>query len=212
MQLSKLLLNSNASGVMTSKLKNHYGEAISCLEKVFRFLKMHKKDKDAIALTSSGIGGSSTPIHRHGRSKSLIQQEQQTHFHGKGFPGGFLLGGGGIAAPISGPFFSPPFTAALELSKNRLHHLTKQIVKLKLELLEKPVHRECIRTVRSKISQCSGFSSDDARQVILRLAAVSPSIYMDGIFARIEEGDDTAVEELGIVLQLTEKDTLGLNA
>lgn len=95
MQLSKLLLNTNASGVMTTKLKNHYGEAISCLEKVFRFLKMHKKNKDAIALTSSGIGGSSTPIQRHGRSKSLIQQEKQTHFHGKGFPGGFLLGGGG---------------------------------------------------------------------------------------------------------------------
>ena len=85
-------------------------------------------------------------------------------------------------------------------------------MKLKLELLEKPIHRECIRTLRAKISQNSSFSADDARQVILRLAAVSPSIYMDGIFARIEEGDDTAVEELGIVLQLTEKDTLGMNA
>lgn len=52
---------------------------------------------------------------------------------------------------------------------------------------------------------------EEARQVILRLAAVSPSIYIDGILARIEDEDETAIEELAIVLQLTESETVGIS-
>lgn len=51
-----------------------------------------------------------------------------------------------------------------------------------------------------------------ARDVIVRMAAVSPSIYLDGIISRIDDEDESAVEELAIALFISEKDTLKLAA
>lgn len=54
--------------------------------------------------------------------------------------------------------------------------------------------------------------ANEARAVVLRLAAVSPSVYFDGVLGRIDEEDVSAVEELGVVLMLTEGETVGLAA
>ncbi|RKO98384.1 hypothetical protein CXG81DRAFT_28779 [Caulochytrium protostelioides] len=53
-------------------------------------------------------------------------------------------------------------------------------------------------------------SAREVREVIFRLAAVSPSIYMDGLLSRLSEDDPTAADELAIVLMLTERETLGV--
>jgi hypothetical protein len=95
---------------------------------------------------------------------------------------------------------------------------------MKLALIESPKHRECIRQLRARRAAAVdalangeeplegwSFNAEEARAAILRMAAVSPSVYLDAILQRIEiDDDDTAIVELGIVLTLTETETLGI--
>ncbi|KAL2918972.1 hypothetical protein HK105_201242 [Polyrhizophydium stewartii] len=162
-----------------------------------------------------------------------------------------LLGTAGSPHPISGPLVASPFGWTAPFSRSLLHKLTKEIVTMKLALLESPRHKECVRMLRSQriaaaaasaaasaassptrqgsaatataaaataapsitgdqIDAVMGLDPDEARGVILRLAAVSPSVYLDGILQRIDDEDDSAVEELRVVLMLTESETVGL--
>ena len=85
---------------------------------------------------------------------------------------------------------------------------------MKLALVESPVERECIRTARQKRMQGllfeDGFDAEDARLTIMKMAAVTPSVYLDDVLSRIGQGDESAVQELGMVLELTESETVGL--
>ncbi|KAI8825463.1 translation initiation factor eIF3 subunit 135-domain-containing protein [Chytriomyces cf. hyalinus JEL632] len=51
-----------------------------------------------------------------------------------------------------------------------------------------------------------------AREVVIKMAAVSPSIYLDGVLARIDDEDASALDELAIAIQLAESETVGLAA
>eukprot|EP00842_Homolaphlyctis_polyrhiza_P005334 jgi/Hompol1/5801/HPOL_004714-RA len=153
-----------------------------------------------------------------------------------------LLGSSGAPHPISGPLITSPFGWTQPLGRSLLHKLTKEIVTMKLALLDSPKHRECVRMLRTQrvgppsptrsIQYAGGNSGDassgswpepvedthvgldpdEARAVIQRLAAVSPSVYLDGILQRIDDDDTSAVEELRVVLLLTESETVGLTS
>ncbi|KAH6571038.1 hypothetical protein BASA60_007377 [Batrachochytrium salamandrivorans] len=162
-----------------------------------------------------------------------------------------LLGTCGSPYPISGPLITSPYGWSHPLGKSSLHKLTKDIMTLRLALLESPRHRECVRMLRAQrlasidaanaggeypsrmVGQPHqrylglddrgnaairdgymgrGLDADEARGVIQRLAAVSPSVYLDGILQRIDDEDNSAVEELRVVLMLTESETVGLTS
>ncbi|KAJ3198191.1 hypothetical protein HDU82_001276 [Entophlyctis luteolus] len=143
-----------------------------------------------------------------------------------------------VAAPMIGPAVQPPFAPLPQLPKSILHKLTKKIVTLKLALVESPHHRDVIRSLRSareegicvpqKLLQRSGgggsgvsnvessevtsFDPVLAREVVVKMAAVSPSIYLDGVLARIDDDDGSAIDELAVAIQLAESESLGLTA
>jgi tetratricopeptide (TPR) repeat protein len=214
--LSRLLLipyqESKRGGVLTTQIKASYTEAISCLEKVFRYLKHTTK-----RITGNGR---STPSGDHNRSQSSMSQRSNISRMTSASSISRARTGSETASSvvhITGPFLSAPYTPAPQFPKNLLHHLTKRIVRLKLDLLENPKHKECVRTLRQEIAndqmqEGEAFSAADARQVILQMAAVSPSVYLDNILARVQEEDETAIGELAIVLQLTESETVGLSS
>ncbi|KAJ3091624.1 hypothetical protein HK102_014054, partial [Quaeritorhiza haematococci] len=198
-------------GVVTPQIRAAYKEAISCLEKVFRYLKTSRLGGGVL-----GVGGGGS----HSRAPSINARFSapaiKVSNNNKG--GGLLLSSGGIAPPIAGPYLSPPFSPVPPMPRNLLHKLTRQIVRLKLELLEQPKHKECVRMLRQQHQESTAeggagaFGAEEARQVILRLAAVSPSTFLDDLLTRIDEDDESAVEELGIVLQLTETETVGVSS
>lgn len=86
---------------------------------------------------------------------------------------------------------------------------------MKLALVESPKHKEVIRMIRQRrcehVSEYLGFDAEDARTTIKRMAAVTPSVYLDDILQRITHGDDTGTDELNMVIILTESETVGVN-
>ena len=116
------------------------------------------------------------------------------------------------------------------MPRSVLHKVTRKIIVLKLALLESPKHKEIVRTLRLAANRNSGVDEDQAspsgneslemsvfdpemvREVIIKVAAVSPSIYLDGLLSRIDDEDATAEEELAIVIHIAESETLGLAA
>jgi hypothetical protein len=198
-QVAKFVLTpfGNYNGVMTPQIKSAYTEAINCYEKVFRYLKIYKGTDTAIGRPNQGSHSRSVSqcsLSTESRSvRRLKTQEQKL-----------------ILPAITGPYFSAPYATPLLLSRNLLHKITREIVHLKLALVEHPKHKECVRMLR-KTDHEHGISSEDARTVILRLAAVSPSVYLSGLLSRIEEDDEEAIEELAIVIRLTENETVGMN-
>ena len=117
------------------------------------------------------------------------------------------------------------------MPRSILHKVTRKIVALKLALLESPKHKEIVRTLRVAACRSSGadeeikmsgtgneglemnvFEPEMVREVIIKVAAVSPSVYLDGLLSRIDDEDATAEEELAIVIHIAESETLGLAA
>ena len=111
----------------------------------------------------------------------------------------------------SGPLLQMPYGWTPPFPKNLMHKLTKEIVQMKLDLVESPEHRECIRMLRQQ-KQHEIFDAQDAKAIILKIAAVSPSVYLDDILMRVGHGDETAIEELRMVIILTENETVGLRS
>ena len=189
-QLAKLLLApyKDYKGVLTVVVKNAYKDAIACHEKVFRYLQNQQ----------SGLS------RRKSFRKSVSSQSHWTRSH----PNSELQ------LFIAGPLVKSPFGWAPPFAKNLMHKLTKEIVFMKLALVESPVERECIRTARQKRMQGllfeDGFDAEDAGLTIMKMAAVTPSVYLDDVLSRIGQGDESAVQELGMVLELTESETVGL--
>ncbi|KAI8837866.1 hypothetical protein BC829DRAFT_421374 [Chytridium lagenaria] len=210
MQVSMLVLKPYAgyTGVLTPAIRVAYREAISCYEKVFRFVKMAGGGKRESGGWSSSASVVSVSTHVTGisamESNASGSVTSIPYIHAP------PVAGPGLEAPFGGP--PPP------VSKSILHKLTKQIVALKLALLDSPKHKEVVRTLRAsakaenEAGNDAGFDPASAREVVIRMAAVSPSIYLDGVLARIDDDDASAVEELAIALLLTESETVGLNS
>ncbi|KAJ3003713.1 hypothetical protein HKX48_001634 [Thoreauomyces humboldtii] len=198
-QVAKLVLTpyGRYEGVLTPVIRASYKEAVGCYEKVFRYVK---SSKSTTTIDTTGGGG--------GRMrKSLVV----SHLTLPTNPSPPLLGTASYPTPTSGPLITPTTLHPLpDHPRSLLHNLTRQIISLKLRLVDSPRHREIVRTLRSR-NKDKVLSSGEARGVVLRLAAVSPSVYLDGVLARIEEGDGTAVDELGVVLMLTEGEVVGLD-
>lgn len=185
----------NYHGVVTPPMKKAYGEAILCLEKVFRYLKSVKTKRTEKRRDSDELSG--------GQSASSLRLPYDTDLF--------------ITNNIAGPLVTSPFGPKLSIPRSLLHNLTKEIVSLKLALVDSPKHREVIRSLRGVLVTANDCPEDtiidpaEAKGVIVRLAAVSPSIYLDGIFQRIDDNDEAAMEELKVLLLLTEHETVGLS-
>jgi hypothetical protein len=123
-----------------------------------------------------------------------------------------------VNVDIAGPLIRSPFGTKPSISRSLLHDTTKKIVSLKLACAESPQHREFIRNIRQQLYEQhqeshAGLDVIDPREikaVILRMAAVSPSIYLDGLFQRIDDNELHALEELRIAILLTEEETIGV--
>ncbi|KAJ3161299.1 hypothetical protein HDU86_007081 [Geranomyces michiganensis] len=177
-------------GVLTPVIRSAYKEAVACYEKVFRFVKSAR---------SGACEG----------SKSLIPSAAPDDGTVPINPSPPLLGTSSYPAPISGPLITPTTRHPLpQHPRSLLHSLTRQIISLKLRLVDSPQHREIVRTLRAQ-NRDKVLSAGEARGVVLRLAAVSPSVYLDNVMGRIEEGDGSAIDELGVVLMLTEGEVVG---
>ncbi|KAI8895724.1 translation initiation factor eIF3 subunit 135-domain-containing protein [Globomyces pollinis-pini] len=187
-QVSKMLLTPylDYSGVLTPAIKAAYREAISCHEKVFRYLQNQQGLARRRSKRQPNRGLSLPSNSNYAIERSLV---------------------------MSGPLVVAPFGWTPPFGKGMMHKLTKEIVSMKLALVESPVQKETIRTIRSRIN--SGmkdsieFEPEDARNAIVKMAAVTPSVYLDHILQRVEHGDDSAVEELSLVIILAESETVG---
>ncbi|ORY42164.1 hypothetical protein BCR33DRAFT_718365 [Rhizoclosmatium globosum] len=207
----------NTTNVLTPNIKAAYRDAINCFEKVFRFLKN--------ANGGGGVKGSGASIMSSRASTVSIDSyvSAKTSRSHKNMDSGANT----AVIPLVGPAVVPPFSPLPQLPKSILHKLTKKIVTLKLALVESPRHREVIRTIRmgdasvgpvklrgSEFANPAAlpFDPELAREVVRKMAAISPSIYLDDILARIEDDDGTALDELAIAISLAENDTVGLAA
>ncbi|KAJ3314956.1 hypothetical protein HDV04_004756 [Boothiomyces sp. JEL0838] len=191
-QVAKMLLAPyvDYTGILTPEIKKCYREAIICHEKVFRYLQSLQKGLSRRRSTKRGtIKNYSLPTSQnHSLEKTYI---------------------------ISGPLVSAPFGWTPPFGKNLMHKLTKEIVSMKLALVEAPRPKEIIRALRAKKSSPNTedgivFDAEEAKLVIKKMASVTPSVYLDDLLQRVELGDECAIEELGLVIILTESETVGL--
>ncbi len=190
-QVAKLLLApyKDYHGVLTPVVRNAYREAISCHEKVFRYLQnmqgLSRRKSMRKSFSQMSLGGISTTNSSHPIAE--------------------------VKLSIAGPLVVPPFGWTSPFAKNLMHRLTKEIVSMKLALVDVPSQKECIRMQRFKLQSNNGdFDSDDAKEIIVRMAAVTPSVYLDDVLQRIGLGDESAIHELGLILILTESETVGM--
>lgn len=84
--------------------------------------------------------------------------------------------------------------------------LTRTIVSLKFRLLPRE-HQEILKSARQAHTQ---HPEQAVKEVILRLVHLTPTVYVDDLFARNIDGDEDAMMELEIVTQLVENDSLAL--
>ncbi|KAJ1345340.1 hypothetical protein BSLG_000853 [Batrachochytrium salamandrivorans] len=261
-------------GVLTPQIRQAYRDAIGCHEKVFRkgcnsssqiisrqqtlVDPMVTADSGAVMALDSGNSYAVSQVSNSSSSGPSLAGSSYINFsmaspHSATMTvrTSNLLGTCGSPYPISGPLITSPYGWSHPLGKSSLHKLTKDIMTLRLALLESPRHRECVRMLRAQrlasidaanaggeypsrmVGQPHqrylglddrgnaairdgymgrGLDADEARGVIQRLAAVSPSVYLDGILQRIDDEDNSAVEELRVVLMLTESETVGLTS
>lgn len=189
-------------GVLTPQIKQAYKEAIQCNEKIFRYLQSQNG--------RSKLGKRGT-LKRRPSVKVVESKEEKKR--------SLQPGNGSPKVLMCGPLVESPYGWAPLLTTSILHQITKEIVSLKIALIESPKHRECVRQLRARRAAAAAsasngeqpledwsFEPEEARGAILRMAAVSPSVYLDDIMVRIDHDDDTAVLELGIVLALTESE------
>ena len=182
-------------GVLTPQIKKAYSEAIFCLEKVFRYLKTVKESRKE-RKANKGMKRSDSMVTLDGTQSARLPLDTD------------LVS----LVNIAGPLVRSPFGPSPPIPRTLLHQLTRRIVGLKLALVDNPKHRDIIRTSRTKLSsEKESLDSEDAKSVILRLAAVSPSVYLDGLLQRLDDNDECAIDELKIALMLTEQETVGVS-
>lgn len=85
--------------------------------------------------------------------------------------------------------------------------LVRIIARLKFRVLNR-VHQEALRTARQTEKH---FPEDAVKDVILKLVHLTPTVYIDEVLQRVDDQDDAACDELGIVVQLVESENLALN-
>ncbi|KAJ3105540.1 hypothetical protein HDU96_008550 [Phlyctochytrium bullatum] len=210
MQVATLILKPYAgyAGVLTPQIRAAYKEAISCLEKVFRYIfnMTNMAARSSMNWNSGASVLSAAPSRLSAVTHSMID--------GSTISSSLSTLPYVRAPPIAGPFLEAPFGGPLPpMSKSILHQVTKKIVGLKLALIESPKQKEAVRTLRAQLAQqdvtgTRTFNNALAKDVILRIGTVAPSVYLDNLLNRVEDNDISAIEELSTAIQIAEKETL----
>lgn len=94
--------------------------------------------------------------------------------------------------------------AGPKLKESILLTLTKTLIGLKLRMIPTR-HRETVRCLRERAAI---HSQEAVREVILKLVHLTPSVYLEELFQRLEGHDRDAEEELSTVLQIAESQQL----
>lgn len=84
--------------------------------------------------------------------------------------------------------------------------LTRTLIGLKLRLIPSQ-HKEVLRSIRKEEP---GFTERAVKGVILRMVHLTPTVYLTEIFQRLDDGDQSAIEELGLVVQIAESSNLSI--
>ena len=82
--------------------------------------------------------------------------------------------------------------------------LTRTLIGLKLQLIPSQ-HKELLRSLRDNPTR---YPEELIKEAILRLVHLTPTVYLEEIFQRISDRENTAVEELGTILQIGESSSL----
>ncbi|KAJ3320536.1 hypothetical protein HDU93_003498, partial [Gonapodya sp. JEL0774] len=77
--------------------------------------------------------------------------------------------------------------------------LTRRIITLKLQVITNNQHRDL---VRSHQQEPRTYPEETSKDVFMRMVHVSPSSFLDDIFRRLDDGDSSAPEELGVMLSI----------
>ena len=84
--------------------------------------------------------------------------------------------------------------------------LTRTLVELKLRMIPSQ-HKELLRRLRE---QKSAVPEDAVKEVILKLVHLTPSVYLEELYQRLADSDQSAMLELGTVLQVVEQPHLAV--
>ncbi|KAJ3019310.1 UNVERIFIED_CONTAM: hypothetical protein HDU68_010726 [Siphonaria sp. JEL0065] len=217
--------SSTNANVLTPNIKAAYRESINCFEKVFRFLK---NVNNPLGSTGGGGGLRSSGASISSRASTISIDSYVSARTSRASESGGSNHSHTPSIPLVDPAVVPPFSPLPQLPKSILHKLTKKIVTLKLALVESPRHREVIRTLRMGDASMgpvklrgsefvnpvvrSAFDPMMAREVVIKMAAVSPSIYLVCLLAWFVDDVVSAIYLLAIAIQLAESDTVGLSA
>ncbi|KAI9014870.1 translation initiation factor eIF3 subunit 135-domain-containing protein [Gaertneriomyces semiglobifer] len=210
-QVARLVLNpfKEYRGVLTPQVRAAHKEAITCLERVFRYVKKMKPTRKQDGLGKAEGWKSSVSVVSMASSVMTTRSapaEPSTAVHETGARP--TLGVASFPHPIAGPLAQECFPTRPSLAQCSTYQLTRQIVRLKIRLLESPQHHDTIRALRAHSTQLTAVDGAEARGIIHRLSIVSPSSYFDGIMSRIDERDEAAIEELGVLLYLIDNDAV----
>jgi tetratricopeptide (TPR) repeat protein len=88
--------------------------------------------------------------------------------------------------------------------------LIRQIVDLKLKLASSNL-KETIRLTRVQALK-KGYPAQDIKDVILKLIHLTPSVFIDGIFQRLQQGESCGAQDLSILLQLVESSNINISS
>ncbi|TPX48024.1 hypothetical protein SeMB42_g02028 [Synchytrium endobioticum] len=187
------------TGVVTGTVASAIREAIGLYEKVFRYLRAQRGGSMGVAGSVSGrasimgmsLNGSQASI----RTPSVL--------------GNYNLSCG---LQIQHPALVQPRNICSSNITMELKDLTKRIVQLRLVLVDSPRAKEVLRAIRDNMADTVHEESGIRDVVVRLLASGSPSVYLESVLRRVEEGEgDDAVDELSIVIHLTEGDSVAVS-
>lgn len=152
-QYAKILASTYAEydGVVTEKMRKDLTSAISCYEKVFKYMKQQQQPSNAGFSSQDG----SSVVEKH-------------------------------------------FVPSKQIM---LLTLTRTIVDLKLRMASSG-QKEIVRKLREQNSVQPEFI---VREVIMKLIHLSPSVYLEEMLQRIDDGDPSGSQEMKTVLQIVER-------
>ncbi|TPX34212.1 hypothetical protein SmJEL517_g03125 [Synchytrium microbalum] len=176
------------TGVVTGTVATAIREAIGLYEKVFRYLRNQRGGSMGITMSGrASVMGMST--------SSVISRSPSVSGH--------------YQIPV--PTTTNSTVSSSTSSTMELKDLTRRIVSLRLVLIDSPRAKEVLRGIRENLAT-QGHEESAIREVVVRLlASGSPSVYTESVVRRVEEGEgEEAIDELSIIVQLTEGESVGV--
>ncbi|KAJ3030179.1 hypothetical protein HDV00_009080, partial [Rhizophlyctis rosea] len=101
----------------------------------------------------------------------------------------------------AGPLVHLPFHSPASRTGTFLHRLPRQIPTSRLTFSALSDHGEVVQTSPARYAVFHNITNE-AREVVLRLAAVSANVCLEGVVQRIDQENENVMEELGVVMLL----------